>query len=135
MLIASELVTATRVAQEISGRLQKTQEPFSLGGIIKTRSSPSYFRPHSWFSKSGILFRTIRLTLSWLIVACAEIAFGTSVESPPMSAEQSDEPASSLGISANPGAVNQTTGTGQAGEWLGFKKDSGVYLGGVWAAD
>jgi carbohydrate-selective porin OprB len=52
-----------------------------------------------------------------------------------MSAEQSNEPASSLGISANPGAVNQTTGTGQAGEWLGFKKDSGVYLGGVWAAD
>ncbi len=40
-----------------------------------------------------------------------------------------------IGISANPGAVNQTTGTGQAGEWLGFKKDSGVYLGGVWAAD
>ena len=38
------------------------------------------------------------------------------------------------GISSNPGAVDQITGTGQAGEWLGFKKDSGVFLGGVWAA-
>src|SRR2546429_8099973 len=72
---------------------------------------------------------------SWLILACVGTAFATSVESPPLSGEQDSGPAPPLGISANPGAVNQTTGIGQAGEWLGFTKDSGVYLGGVWAAD
>jgi porin len=41
----------------------------------------------------------------------------------------------SEGISSNPGAVDQITGTGQAGEWLGFKKDSGVFLGGVWTGN
>ena len=39
---------------------------------------------------------------------------------------------SSNGISANPGAVNIVTGTGQLGRWLGFDKDSGVHLGGAW---
>src|SRR6266403_335076 len=37
--------------------------------------------------------------------------------------------------SARLGDVKQTTGTGQLGEWLGFTKDSGVFLGGVWAGD
>jgi porin len=115
--------------------LQKTKEPFSLDGIIKTRSSPPHFRPRSWFSKSGILFRTIQLMLSWLVLACVETAFATSVESPPLSEEQDSGPPPPLGISSNPGAVNQTTGTGQLGEWLGFTKDSGVFLGGVWAGD
>ncbi|HEY8901656.1 MAG TPA: carbohydrate porin [Chthoniobacterales bacterium] len=40
-----------------------------------------------------------------------------------------------LGISANPGAINQSTGTGQLGRLAGFKKDSGVFLGGVWVGD
>ena len=68
-------------------------------------------------------------------MACAETAFATSAESPPLATEQANAPAAPIGISANPGAVDQVTGTGQAGEWLGFKKDSGVFLGGVWAAD
>jgi len=73
--------------------------------------------------------------LSWVMVASAEMAFATSAESPPLSAGQGGEPAPPLGSSANPGAVNQITGTGQVGEWLGFKKDSGVFLGDVWAGD
>jgi porin len=101
---------------------------------IKTKRSALHFRQRFWFARSSILFRAILLILSWMIAACAETAFATSAESPPLSAEQDNEPAP-LGISANPGAVNQITGTGQAGEWLGFKKDSGVFLGGVWAAD
>jgi porin len=35
-------------------------------------------------------------------------------------------------ISANPGAVNATVGTGRLGRLLGFKEDSGIYLGGLW---
>ena len=42
--------------------------------------------------------------LSWIIVACAETAFATSAESPPLSQEQGNEPAHPLGISANPHA-------------------------------
>jgi porin len=93
------------------------------------------FRRRFPFAKSGIFFRAIRLVLAWVIVACAETVFATSPESPPLSIEQDAVPVPPLGISANPGAVNQITGTGQAGEWLGFQKDSGVFLGGVWAAD
>lgn len=70
-----------------------------------------------------------------IIVAAAETAFAVATESASLSAEQGNGPAPPLGISANPGAVNQTTGTGQTGEWLGFKKDSGIFLGGVWAGD
>jgi porin len=73
--------------------------------------------------------------LSWIITVVTETAFAAVAESPPLSSEQDNEPVPPLGISANPGAVNQITGTGQAGEWLGFEKDSGVFLGGVWAAD
>jgi porin len=39
------------------------------------------------------------------------------------------------GISANPGAVNVITGTGQLGRLLGIDKASGVQLGGVWLGD
>jgi porin len=88
-----------------------------------------------WFAKLGVLFRASWLIISWIIVACAETAFATSAESPPLTAEQANAPAPPIGISANPGAVDQVTGTGLAGEWLGFKKDSGVFLGGIWAAD
>jgi porin len=73
--------------------------------------------------------------LSWVIVTVANTALAAPEESPPLPAEQGNGPAPILGISANPGAVNQIAGTGQAGEWLGFKKDSGVFLGGVWAGD
>ncbi|HWN64250.1 MAG TPA: carbohydrate porin [Candidatus Binatus sp.] len=51
---------------------------------------------------------------------------------PAASAQESSQP---IGISANPGAVDQVTGTGLAGEWLGFTKDSGVFLGGVWTGN
>src|SRR5215470_17466286 len=39
------------------------------------------------------------------------------------------------GISANPGATNIVTGTGLLGRLLGFGKDSGLHLGGVWVGD
>ena len=87
------------------------------------------------FAKPDSWFRAIWLTVSSLLMACAETAFAISAESPPFATEQANEPAAPIGISANPGAVDQVTGTGQAGEWLGFRKDSGVFLGGVWAAD
>jgi len=93
------------------------------------------FHPRFSFLKSDVLRGAIRFTLFGLVIVSATTAFATSAESPPLSAEQDNEPAAPLGISANPGAVNQITGTGQAGEWLGFKKDSGVFLGGVWAGD
>jgi porin len=38
-------------------------------------------------------------------------------------------------ISGNPGASNIVTGTGALGRFLGFNKDSGVYLGGLWVGD
>ena len=39
------------------------------------------------------------------------------------------------GVSANPGAVNFVTGTGELGRLLGFDKASGVELGGLWLGD
>jgi porin len=42
---------------------------------------------------------------------------------------------SSGGIAANPGAVDIVAGTGWLGRFLGFDKDSGVRLGGVWVGD
>lgn len=38
-------------------------------------------------------------------------------------------------ISSNPGAVNVFSGTGKLGELLGFGKDSGVRLGGLWVGN
>lgn len=38
-------------------------------------------------------------------------------------------------ISANPGAVDITTGTGALGRFIGFKEESGIRLGGLWIAD
>ena len=87
------------------------------------------------FAKSDSWFRAVAVTVSSLLMACAETALAISAESPPLATEQANGQAAPIGISANPGAVDQVTGTGQAGEWLGFKKDSGVFLGGVWAAD
>ncbi len=42
---------------------------------------------------------------------------------------------SELGVSSNPGSVNIETGTGVLGETLGFSKESGVRLGGLWIGD
>lgn len=42
---------------------------------------------------------------------------------------------STLGISANPGAVNTTTGTGWLGKEIGLSANTGVSLGGVWVGD
>ena len=107
----------------------------SLGSIIKTRRSLLYLLARRSSPKSRILIRAVRLTLFWIIVAAAETAFAVTTDPASPPAEQGSGPPTPLGISANPGATNQITGTGQAGEWLGFKKDSGVFLGGVWAAD
>lgn len=38
-------------------------------------------------------------------------------------------------VSANPAAVNMETGTGFLGERLGFKKESGIRVGGLWVGD
>ncbi len=102
--------------------MQICHELDKLAGIIKTKGS-------------RILTRAVRLILAWIMAAASETAFTITTDSASLFAEQGNGPLTPLGISANPGAVNQTTGTGQAGEWLGFKKDSGVYLGGVWAGD
>src|SRR6476620_3962574 len=88
-----------------------------------------------WLARSDTWFRAISLTVWSVLMACVETAMAISAESPPLAIGQANEPAVPIGISANPGAVDQVTGTGQAGELLGFKKDSGVFLGGVWAAD
>jgi len=40
-----------------------------------------------------------------------------------------------LGISSNPGATDDFTGTGQVAEWLGLNPDWGVRLGGIWVGD
>lgn len=40
-----------------------------------------------------------------------------------------------MAISANPAAVNIVTGTGALGRVLGFDKDSGVRIGGLWIGD
>jgi len=58
---------------------------------------------------------------SWAIAASAETVVASSAESPTLCVGQDNAQVSPLRISANPGAVNQITGTGQAREWLGFK--------------
>ncbi|MEO6055172.1 MAG: carbohydrate porin [Chthoniobacterales bacterium] len=43
-----------------------------------------------------------------------------------------------LGISANPGAINQRTGTGELGDFITDRlgiKDKGIFIGGVWVGD
>ncbi len=74
------------------------------------------------------------LLLIFFLPAALVVSPTDAAETEPATAA-TQETLQPIGISANPGAVNQVTGTGQAGEWLGFKKDSGVFLGGVWAAD
>ena len=74
------------------------------------------------------------LLLTFFLAPALVISTTDAAETEPAaaSAQESSQP---IGISANPGAVNQITGTGQAGEWLGFTKDSGVFLGGVWTGN
>ncbi len=55
-------------------------------------------------------------------------------ENPPEQETSPDASISRLSISSNPGAINQTTGTGQLGESLGLK-NRGIFLGGVWVGD
>lgn len=49
--------------------------------------------------------------------------------------QQAAADAPSSAISANPAAVNVVAGTGKLGELLGFDKESGVRLGGLWIGD
>src|SRR5882762_6605572 len=73
------------------------------------------------------------LLLTFFLAPALVVSTTDAAETEPVApAQESSQP---VGISANPGAVNQITGTGQAGEWLVFTKDSGVFLGGVWAGD
>lgn len=55
--------------------------------------------------------------------------------SSPTSQQKNTSEDSKGGVSSNPGAVNKETGTGALGEKIGFKKDSGVRIGGLWIAD
>jgi len=73
--------------------------------------------------------------LSGIVMMIAETAFAGAAQPAALSSEQRNEAVSFLGISGNPGAVNQSTGTGEAGGWLGAKKDSGIFLGGLWVGD
>ncbi len=84
----------------------------------------------------------------WLVFA--DMALGQAIDSPappepvlaplestvgPTSAPSSAPRGGDLPIAGNPGAVNIVTGTGKLGEWLGFEKESGVRLGGLWIGD
>ena len=81
-------------------------------------------------------FKNSGTHLSYLITALGLVAIEDRVYADDQTAAaNSSQSVIVEGISSNPGAVDQIAGTGQAGEWLGFKKDSGVFLGGVWAAD
>ena len=79
----------------------------------------------------------------WLPLTSASIARGADADAPPASDTTSvfslDRGdlwrGSTDGISGNPGAVNILTGTGLLGRLLGFGKDSGVRLGGLWIGD
>jgi porin len=68
---------------------------------------------------------------------------GFAAESPPSPAAVTNQPPAfetigepitvpPLGISANPGAVNRMAGTGELADLLGLKKDTGVFVGGLW---
>lgn len=71
-----------------------------------------------------------------LFILCSFLLRAAAID--PETAEGGENSAM-LGISANPGAINQTTGTGAAGRFiekhLGLKKDTGISLGGVWVGD
>lgn len=49
--------------------------------------------------------------------------------------KQSNKESTAENISANPAAVDIKTGTGALGEALGFKKESGIRIGGLWIGD
>ena len=54
---------------------------------------------------------------------------------PPTAAGAAEESRGSEPISANPAAVDIIAGTGALGRLLGFDKDSGIRLGGLWIGD
>lgn len=49
--------------------------------------------------------------------------------------EKSSNKEAGESVSANPAAVDINTGTGALGEMLGFKKESGIRIGGLWIGD
>lgn len=86
------------------------------------------------------LTRSPLLLAAWL--ACGGAAFAQTPDGPvepnavaaPAAADEAvATPAAA--ISGNPAAVNILTGTGKLGEFLGFDKESGVRVGGLWIGD
>jgi porin len=78
--------------------------------------------------------------LSILIAAFGVVAMADRVNADQQTAAQkTDTTVIAEGISANPGAVDARTGTGElAGkieDLVGLPRDTGVYLGGVWVGD
>jgi len=80
-------------------------------------------------------FRNVGKNLLFTFFLVPALVVSTTPAAEPEPAASAQESSQPIGISANPGAVDQVTGTGLACEWLGFTKDSGVFLGGVWAGD
>ena len=94
--------------------------------MTSTRPFPLFHRP-----------RSLALTVCvWLVLVMAAPGIAAAQEA--REAAATDPPGVSLfsvssgGISGNPGATNFLTGTGLLGRLLGFGKDSGVRLGGLW---
>ena len=105
---------------------------------IRIRKSANYLLDglrQTSLSTATLNVKTSGIHVSFLIAALGVVAMQNLLHADEQSAEERSASVIAEGISSNPGAVDQITGTGQAGEWLGFKKDSGVFLGGVWAAD
>ena len=73
-----------------------------------------------------------RIVLTLFIVA---LTVTPGVAQEPDQAPSESTAAAATAISSNPVAVDILTGTGKLGELLGFTKDSGVRLGGVWIGD
>ena len=89
----------------------------------------------------------LRRPISFALTACVCLGLvvvtpgARAAEEPRDAAPAADAPDVSLfdntsgGISSNPGATNFLMGTGLLGRLLGFGKDSGVRLGGLWIGD
>ena len=98
--------------------------------MTSTRPSPVFFHPRSFA-------RIVCVCLVLVMVTPGARA----AEEPRDATPAADAQGVSLfdntggGISGNPGATNFLTGTGLLGRLLGFSKDSGVRLGGLWIGD
>jgi porin len=98
--------------------------------MTSTRPSPLFHRPRSF------------ALIVYVCLVLVMVAPGArAAEEPRDAAPAADAQGVSLfdnsggGISGNPGATNFLTGTGLLGRLLGFGKDSGVRLGGLWIGD